>query len=64
MSSIFMCQQCDYKIMHKGSLLRHIKSKHKGIKFPCEQCDYKATRKGDLLRQRNLIHEYIMFPQK
>ena len=34
------CDHCDYKATERGSLLKHIKSLHEGIKFPCEQCDH------------------------
>ena len=53
----FTCDQCDYKGTHKGNLLRHIKSRHEGLKFSCDQCDYNATQKGDLLRHKKSKHE-------
>ena len=39
---MYQCNQCDYKASLKGTLSRHKKSIHEGIKFPCAQCDYKA----------------------
>ena len=42
--------------------MRHIKSIHKGVKFPCDQCDYKATRTGPLLEHIKSIHEGVKFP--
>ena len=55
------CNQCDYNVTTKGSLLTHIKSIHEGVKFPCDQCDYKATIRGHLLRHMKSIHEGIKF---
>ena len=45
----------------KGSLRKHIKTIHEGVKFPCEQCDYKATQKGDLLRHIKSKHQGVKF---
>ena len=46
---LFYCKQCEYKATHKSNLLRHIRSKHEGIKYPCDQCYYEATQKSNLL---------------
>ena len=56
----FSCSQCEFKATEKGSLFRHSKSKHEGVKFPCGQCDYKATQKGSL--SRHIKHEGVKFP--
>ena len=42
--------------------MKHLKSKHQGVKYPCDQCDYKATQKGDLLRHLKSIHEGVKYP--
>ena len=62
MTSLFFCKQCDYKATCKTSLLKHMKSIHKGVKFPCEQCDYKATRKGNLMAHIKSTHKGVKFP--
>ena len=56
------CNQCDYKATLKGDLLKHIQSKHEGVKFPCDQCDFKAKGKGQLLRHIKSKHEGVKFP--
>ena len=53
---------CDYEATERGSLFKHKKSKHDGVKFPCHQCDYKATQKGNLLTHIKSINEGLMFP--
>ena len=45
----FPCEHCDNKATSKGSILRHIKSKHVGVKISCAQCDYITTWKDALL---------------
>ena len=57
MFSRFNCELCDYKATQKRYLLRHIKSKHEGVRFPCDQCDYKATLKENLSRHIKSRHE-------
>ena len=58
----YPCDQCDYKATQKAHLLRHLKSKHEGIKYPCDQCDFKATQKSNLLRHLKSKHEGINYP--
>ena len=36
----YPCDQCDYKATQKAHLLRHLKSKHEGIKYPYDLCDF------------------------
>ena len=58
----FICEHCDYKASQKGTLLRHIKSRHEGVKYPCGQCGYKASTKSNLLQHIKSIHEGVKFP--
>ncbi|XP_052745923.1 oocyte zinc finger protein XlCOF6-like isoform X3 [Bicyclus anynana] len=45
----YSCDLCNYKTVHKGSLLRHTIT-HTGEKpFSCEICSYKCARKSSLL---------------
>ena len=39
--------------------MTHIKSKHKGVKFPCDKCDYRAPHKGNLMRHIKSVHKGI-----
>ena len=39
----FDCDQCESKFTQKGNLLRHIQSKHEGVKYACNQCDKQLT---------------------
>ena len=41
----YPCDQCDYKATQKAHLLRHLKSKHEGIKYPYDQCDSVTAHK-------------------
>ena len=59
---MYPCDQCDYKSQHKGSVVRHLKSKHEGVKYPCDQCDYKTTNKRNLLRHLKSKHEGVKYP--
>ena len=42
------CPECGAVFTQKGSMVKHYRSKHEGIKYPCNQCDYKAKQKGNL----------------
>ena len=50
----FPCDLCDFKATQKASLLRHLASIHKSVKY---QCDHKATLKGDLWKHVKSKHE-------
>ena len=41
-SNSTQCPQCDAVFTQRQSMLRHIRYKHEGVKFPCSHCDYKA----------------------
>ena len=53
----YPCDQCDFKSTLKGTLVRHLKSKHEDVKYPCDQCDYKATQKAYLQTHLKSKHE-------
>jgi len=49
-SNSTQCPQCDAVFAQRCGMLKHIRYKHEGVKFPCSHCDYKATRRQDLKR--------------
>ena len=51
------CQQCGKKYFDKSGLLRHIKSKHKGIKHLCHFCPYKSSHPYDVKIHIRSVHE-------
>ena len=46
----YACNHCDFQATQKGSLTKHIQSKHKGTKYVFDQCDFRAIEKGELTR--------------
>ena len=50
---------CGYKATRKSSIQIHIRSVHRGQKFPCPQCDYKATQKARVQQHIKFVHEGI-----
>ena len=42
------CLKCGVVYCDKGTMLKHYRSKHQGIKYPCNQCDYWSTQKSSL----------------
>ena len=56
------CNKCNKQFQKRGSLFRHMRSVHEGIKFPCNDCGYKATRNEDLQSHIQSVHEGIKFP--
>ena len=59
----YPCDQCDYKATVKNDLLRHIKSRHEGVKYPCNQCDYNTTQKTYyLLTHTKSKHKGVKYP--
>jgi len=58
----YKCQQCDYQPTRKDNLVRHVQSKHEGLKYPCQQCDYQATQIGHLQLHIKSKHEGIKYP--
>ena len=44
------CPQCDAVFGQREDMLRHVRSKHEGVRYPCSQCDYQATQQSSLNR--------------
>ena len=42
------CPECGKVFTEKGNMVKHLRSKHEGIKYSCNQCDYQATQQGNL----------------
>merc|ERR1712126_588311 len=61
-SNSTQCPQCDAVFAYRQSVLRHIKYKHEGVKYPCSHCDYKATQRQDLKVHIESIHEGVKYP--
>ena len=49
--TVMDCHGLSWTVMDKGSLTRHIKNIHKGIKYKCDQCNKEFTNSGT----RNLL---------
>ena len=58
---MFSCEECGLKFADKSNRGRHIRSKHRHIKFPCSHCDYKASQKGTLKRHEESIHQGVKY---
>ena len=52
----YYCDMCDYTSALRGSVSRHIRSVHQGLRFPCDMCDYQATRSHHLKRHKERLH--------
>ena len=39
-----------------GSLAKHHKEGHEGVKHPCKHCSYKGTWKGNLREHQKSVH--------
>ena len=42
------CPQCDVVFAQRQGMLKHVRYKHEGVKYPCSQCDFKATQQSSL----------------
>ena len=56
-SSGFPCNLCTYRAPDKGSLLRHTRGVHQGIRYYCDFCTYSATQKGNLKKHQEMKHK-------
>ena len=56
------CPQCNAVFTLRCNMLKHVRSKHDGVKYPCSQCDYKATRPSTLKLHRDSVHEGVKYP--
>ena len=42
------------------SYLKHIESKHEGVRCPCDKCEYAATEAGSLKRHIKSKHKGVI----
>ena len=38
-----LCSQCEYFTTKNSNLIRHIESRHKGVRYPCSECEFVST---------------------
>merc|ERR1719414_1158315 len=43
-SGQYSCNECDKQYRNDGSLSKHFRSVHRGIKYPCNQCNKVCSR--------------------
>jgi len=61
--TVYPCDQCTFKAVTNGMLLRHKKSCLKVKDFyQCKQCDFKAVTKSKVSYHRKTIHRHAVFP--
>ena len=53
----FRCPECEKEFCQSGTLNRHVKAVHGGIKYKCKQCPKEFTRRGPLNAHVKVIHE-------
>ena len=41
---LFQCSYCVYKSSHAGTLNRHVKAVHEGVKYQCQHCNFEAKQ--------------------
>ena len=51
------CPQCNAVFIYRHHMLRHVRYKHEGVKYPCKQCAYEATKQSSLKRHIKFKHE-------
>ena len=56
------CPQCNVVFTHRHNMLKHVRSKHEGVKYPCSQCDFKASLQSSLKIHIKSIHEGVKYP--
>ena len=56
------CPLCNAVFSHRKHMLRHVRNKHEGVKYPCSQCDYKATQQNNLKIHIKAVHEGMIYP--
>ena len=52
-------QQCVYQATTKGSLIKHQRIVHEGVKYFCRQCGKQFTQKSKLSQHQKTMHEGI-----
>ena len=60
-NQLHKCGECGAGYKWKNALVKHIKSKHEGVKYSCNQCGYQATRQDHLKKHKEAIHEGVKY---
>ena len=55
-SPTFQCENCSYKSIKRGNVVKHNESVHQGVRIICDQCDKKFTQHSDLDKHLNKVH--------
>ena len=61
-SSSTKSPQCDVVFTQRHNMVRHIRYKHEGVRYPCSKCDYKATTQSNLKTHIESIYEGLKYP--
>ena len=57
----FHCILCDKSYSTRGTLWKHKKSEHKGLKYACNQCAKQFIYQSDLSRHIKGVHEGVRY---
>ena len=60
-NSSSQCTQCKSVFKHRSNMLKHVRSKHEGVKYPCNQCDFRAAKKFNLKKHIESVHEGVKY---
>ena len=58
-NQLHKCGECGAGYRRNNALVRHIRSKHEGVRYSCNQCAYQATDR-DLLRNTNKPYTKVL----
>ena len=56
------CTECGVLFNSRGTMLRHYKSRHQGLKHACNECDKQYLDRGHLSKHIQSVHEGIKYP--
>ena len=48
--------------LHNSNLIRHIESRHEGVRYPCSECEFISTRANELKIGVESKHEGVRYP--
>ena len=52
--------KCEYAATTASHLMRHIESKHEGVRYPCGKCEYSVFTAGVLSKHDESKHKGVM----
>ena len=56
------CPECNAVFTYRQAMMRHVRTKHEGVKYPCSQCDYTFTQQSNLKQHIESVHESVKYP--